>query len=70
MPNPEYACYSLIVELNKERDIKLLKLLGMKNTNLTPSQRDNLVKMVLQYQDVFALDKDELGTTSVTQHVI
>ena len=53
-----------------ERDAKLLRMLGIDATRLTLSQRDELVGLVLQYQDVFALDDEELGVTSVVQHQI
>ena len=39
-------------------------------TNLTPGQRKEIDELVVEYQDVFALDSRELGSTDLAMHVI
>ena len=53
-----------------KREAELLKVLGVDATKLTFEQRDKLVQLVIAYQDVFALEGEELGTTSAVNHVI
>ena len=48
----------------------LCQALGVDAMKLTLTQKDELVKLLLQYSDVFALKDDELGVTSTTQHTI
>ena len=53
-----------------ERGAELLKALGIDATGLALKRRDELAQLVLRYQDVFALDETELGTTGVVKHEI
>ena len=53
-----------------KREAELLKVLGVDATKLTLEQRDELAQLVIAYQDVFALEGEELGTTSAVNHVI
>lgn len=41
----------------------------MDSTKLTFEQRDALT-LIIAYQDVFALDGEKLGTTSIVKHTI
>ena len=55
---------------NSDRDVCLCQALGVDAMRLTLTQKDELVKLLLQYSDVFALEEDELGATSAAQHAI
>ena len=55
---------------NSDRDVRLCQALGVDAMRLTLTQKDELVKLLLQYSDVFALEEDELGATSAAQHAI
>ena len=55
-----------LVELDEKQQVTLV----VNNTmRLTLTQKDELVKLLLQYSDVFVLE-DELGATSAAQHAI
>ena len=55
---------------NKERDIELLKVLGVDSTKLALDEKDQLTRLILAYRDVFALDGEPLGATAVVEHTI
>ena len=55
---------------NCNRDVHLCQALGVDAMKLTLTQKDELVKLLLQYSDVFALEEKELGVTSAAQHTI
>ena len=42
----------------------------MKSTSLSNHQQDLLLALLLEYSDVFAISKDQLGRTDVLQHEI
>ena len=42
----------------------------MKHTSLSNHQQDLLLALLLEYSDVFAISKDQLGRTDVLQHEI
>ena len=54
----------------KGRAEQLLQQLNLQFDHLTQSQKEQLEKFLLSYQDVFALDSSELGTTRVVSHSI
>ena len=58
------------VPYSKEREVALMKALGMDVSKLTLEQRDELTRLVLSYQDVFAMEDEELGVTSLVEHKI
>ena len=47
-----------------------MKALGMDVSKLSLKQRDELTHLVLSYQDVFALEDEGLGATSLVEHKI
>ena len=49
---------------------QLCRALLLDETGLTLSQRDRLASVLKTYSDVFALNDEELGTTSVVEHSI
>ena len=59
-----------IPELTEERRRELCKALQMEKSRLTLEQRDAMVKLLLEFHDVFALNNLELGVTDVVQHTI
>ena len=59
-----------IPELAEERRRELCKALQMDKSRLTLEQRDAMVKLLLEFHDVFALNNSELGVTDVVQHTI
>ena len=53
-----------------DRFAQLCRALRLDETGLTLSQRDRLASVLKTYSDVFALNDEELGTTSVVEHSI
>ena len=52
------------------KEAKLLKELKLDETRLTLEERDQLATLVLKFEDVFALEEGEMGSTSIVQHQI
>ena len=52
------------------RTDKLLKVLGLKSTELTPEQLEQIKALISEYSDLFVLEPAELGTTNVVTHSI
>ena len=38
--------------------------------NLEPKQKDDLIKLIMEFSDIIAKDKDDTGRTNITQHRI
>ena len=53
-----------------DRFAQLCRALRLDETGLTLSQRDRLASVLKTYSNVFALNNEELGTTSVVEHSI
>ena len=53
-----------------DRVQKLFSQLDLKIEHLTTDQQTQLTTLLASFQDVFALDPSELGTTDLVRHVI
>ena len=57
-------------DAEKKRSEKLLQLMDWERPKLTPEQREKIRSLLMEYEDVFALDPSELGSTDVIQHEV
>ena len=64
----ETACESLMVATQQEKLLKKLNLDGL--SNWTPRNMAVARELVLAFHDIFMLDANELGCTSVIEHEI
>ena len=61
---------SSVATSQSNREAHLLEQLNLQVEHLSPEQKVQLTDLVTRYADVFALNSQELGTTSLVKHVI
>ena len=59
-----------VASLQCDREANLLEQLNIQVEHLTAEQKPQLTKLITEYMDVFALNSQELGRTSLVKHVI
>ena len=64
------SVHGLVSELSKDRGTRLLRALNLSIAHLSPTQQQQLVDVLRNHSDTFALESRELGTTSIVTHVI
>ena len=68
--NGLFNCNRLTITEHGDRNHRWIQALRPECTPLTLTQRDELVHLLMKYGDVLALEDEDLGTTSITEHVI
>ena len=68
-PEPK-ALVSAIASSQSDRGVNLLEQLDLQINHLSAEQKLQLTNLITNYTDVFALNSQELGTTSLVKHVI
>ena len=61
---------SAVTPSQSDKEAKLLEQLGLRMDHLSAEQKIQLTKLITRYMDVFALNSQELGITSLVKHVI
>ena len=74
-PNRKTIRYAITDwEVPGEDDIgrlqQIVEAVGLKDSKLSPPEQQKLIDVIHQYQDLFALDSSELGTTDLVTHSI
>ena len=64
------AVVPTVASLQCDREANLLEQLNIQVEHLTAEQKPQLTKLITEYMDVFALNSQELGRTSLVKHVI
>ena len=59
-----------VASLQCDREANLLEQLNIQVEHWTAEQKPQLTKLITEYMDVFALNSQELGRTSLVKHVI
>ena len=68
-PEPK-ALVSAIASSQSSREVNLLEQLDLQINHLSAKQKLQLTNLITNYTNVFALNSQELGTTSLVKHVI
>ena len=68
-PEPK-ALVSAIASSQSNREVNLLEQLDLQINHLSAKQKLQLTNLITNHTDVFALNSQELGTTSLVRHVI
>ena len=55
---------------NSDRAARVLEAVGLNKSQLTQEEQNQLVSLICEYQDLFALESADLGTTELVTHSI